>query len=123
MASFSASWSMQDRAGRGFLRQNCRTRRTRNGRQETMFTARNKRSKGFTIIEALVALTLAGIGVAGAIEGIRSLTKSQTRMLEGEHMHRLAFEKYQEIIATQDLTTPSGDFGDRNESGFTWEME
>ena len=86
-----------------------------------MFTARSRR-RGFTLVEVLVAVALTGIGIASVISAIGAMTKSQTRMLQTSRMQRLATEKFEEIVAIQDFTTPSGDFTDRNDNAYTWEM-
>ena len=85
-----------------------------------MSTARSKR--GFTIIEAVVAIALTAVTIVGALGGIRAMTRGETIRLETEYQRRLTLEKYQEILATQDFTTASGDFSDRNDTKYTWEM-
>ena len=77
--------------------------------------------RGFTLIEALVAVVLAGIGVAAALQGIASLTKAQAKSVERELMMRLADEKLHELIATGDTTNVGGTFEDQGEDRYTWE--
>lgn len=79
--------------------------------------------RGFTVIEAAVALVLAAIGVIAGMEAINSLVRGQTRTYDHERMLRLAREKFEEIVAIQDFTTPGGDFTDRNDPKHVWEME
>jgi type II secretory pathway pseudopilin PulG len=86
-----------------------------------MYTARGKR-QGFTVIEAVVSLALAGVGIAATLTGIGSLSHAQAIMLQTERMQRLASDKFHEILATQDFTTPNGDFQDRNDNQDVWEM-
>lgn len=85
-----------------------------------MSTARTKRA--FTIIEATMSIALASIGIVSALVGIAAMTKNEAAMMDSERIRRLAAEKYQEIAAIQDFTTPSGDFQDRNEGRYVWEM-
>lgn len=87
-----------------------------------MFTGPRLR-RGFTIIEALVSAALTGVGVAAAILGIRSLTRTATHMFDYQKEQRLAIEKYHEITAVQDFTTPSGDFVDHFDNNYVWEMQ
>ena len=85
-----------------------------------MSIARNKR--GFTIIEAIVSIALTAVTIVGALGAIRAMTRSETIRMDTEYERRLAVEKYQEIVAIQDFTTASGDFNDRNDSRYVWEM-
>ena len=88
-----------------------------------MSIGRRAKRRGFTVMEALVSLTLAGIGIAGTVGAISSLTHSQVLILQQDKMLRLANDKYQEIRAIQDFNTASGDFTDRNENGYVWRMD
>jgi len=82
-----------------------------------------RRKAGFTLIEALVAALLTGVGVVAALQGIGAMSRNQSSLITKERMHRLAVEKYQEIISIQDFTTPNGDFTDRSESRYLWQMQ
>ena len=77
--------------------------------------------KGFTLIEALVAVVLAGIGVAGSIQGIAALTKAQAKSQEKEVMVRLAQAKFDELIAIGEATNIGGTFDDWGDPRYTWE--
>jgi type II secretory pathway pseudopilin PulG len=55
-----------------------------------MSTGRAKR--GFTIVEALMAVALTGVTIAGVLGGIGALSKNQSKMLEHEKMQRLAVD-------------------------------
>lgn len=78
---------------------------------------------GFTLIEAMVTVALVAVGVVGVIGGFGALTASQTRAQESERMQRLAFQKYDELLATQGttLTDLGGDFADQGQAGLKWE--
>jgi type II secretory pathway pseudopilin PulG len=86
-----------------------------------MSTAR-ARKRGFTIIEAVVALALTGVTIAGVLRGVGALSLSQSKLLDRETSQRLAIDKYNEICGIQDFTTPSGDFTDRYDNKYVWEM-
>lgn len=78
-------------------------------------------AKGFTLIEALVAVVLAGVGVAASIQGLAALTKAQAKSQEKERMIRLAAAKYDELVATGQATNVGGTFDDWGETRYTWE--
>lgn len=81
--------------------------------------------RAFTLIEALVAVVVVAIAVVGSMQAFRSLARAQVRAGDEETLQRLAFEKYDEEIATapQQLANGSGDFSDRNLVGYSWNMD
>ena len=80
---------------------------------------------GFTLVEALVSVVILGVGITGVTGALGEMTRARGRAMETERMQRLAFDKYDELIATVQYTTPSlsGDFTDRNEYRYTWHAE
>ncbi|MFN8218770.1 MAG: hypothetical protein U0S12_01380 [Fimbriimonadales bacterium] len=73
------------------------------------------------MVEALMAVVLTGVGVAGALNGISSMTHARARMTEKEAMLRLAHEKFEELESTGEyLTVTNGDFQDRGETRYAW---
>lgn len=78
------------------------------------------KQRGFSLIEALVALVLAGGGIAALVSSMGVMQRSEARILLAEKMQRLAVEKLDEIVATQDTNAQSGDFQDRGVEGFSW---
>lgn len=85
----------------------------------------SRKSRGFTLIEALVATALLSIGIVGVLTALGAMAKSEAQARDRETMQRLAFQKYDEILATsQDIAAPqNGDFTDRNERRYVWSME
>lgn len=77
--------------------------------------------RAFTLIEALVSATIVGVGVAAAVGAFGALSHRQALLIQKETMRELAIEKLQELTATRDLTTPNGDFQDRNETRYVWD--
>jgi len=73
-------------------------------------TVRN--SRGFTLVEALVAVILCGIGVVAAMQALASLQKTNINAVHSERLLRLATNKIEEIGVTSPITeTPTdGDF-------------
>ncbi|HZH97617.1 MAG TPA: prepilin-type N-terminal cleavage/methylation domain-containing protein [Fimbriimonadaceae bacterium] len=76
--------------------------------------------RGFTLVEALVAVALTAIGVVAVLQGMAALTKAEAMMIEKERMQKLALDKYNEIAGTSDRLTTTGDFSDRNENRYSW---
>lgn len=79
------------------------------------------RKRGFSVVEALVATVLAGVGVAAALQGLASLTKAQAIVMERERMSRLAVVKLDELIATGQITNVGGTFEESGEDRYLWE--
>lgn len=79
--------------------------------------------RGITIVEALAAILLLGIGIAASIAAIGNIIKAETDVREREYVQRLAADMYEELFATGDYSQSplSGDFQDRGVSGYTWE--
>jgi len=78
---------------------------------------------GFTLIEVLAAAALAGIGIAGCMGALGQLEHAEAIGREREAVMNLAIEKYDEVVATTDLSQAnslSGDFTDRNDTVHTW---
>lgn len=77
--------------------------------------------RGFTLLEALVALVLATVGVASVVKAIGALTQAQAKMQAVERLQDLAAYKYQELIATGDYATiTEGDFQDQGLPDYRW---
>ncbi|MEQ1823753.1 MAG: prepilin-type N-terminal cleavage/methylation domain-containing protein [Fimbriimonadaceae bacterium] len=80
--------------------------------------------RGFTFIEALVSIALAGIGIASVVGAMGAMTKTEANAIEKEKMQRLAVDKYEELVATNDYdSVTTGDFEDRGEPDFAWSAE
>lgn len=80
-------------------------------------------SRGFTLIEVLVAVALLGLGVSVALGAISAIARGEASVLNRERMQRLAVEKYDELVATGDYAiVGEGDFTDRGEAGYTWSV-
>lgn len=90
-----------------------------------MNNGQNRRLSGYSLIEAMVSVIVVAIAVVGAITALSAMTRSEDRALTTEKMQRLASEKYDEIISTEDYinTSLSGNFDDRNESGYSWQVD
>jgi type II secretion system protein I len=95
-----------------------------------MNTARNRLSghplrRGFTLVEALVAVAILTIGIVGAMGALGAMTRTEADARERETMQVLAAEKLEELLATGDAQNAmaSGDFSDRQEDRYTWEAD
>ncbi len=72
----------------------------------------NKRA--FTLVEAMVAVILCGVGVVAAMQALASLQKTNINAVHAERLLRLAANKIEEIGVTSPVTeTPTdGDFSE-----------
>lgn len=77
--------------------------------------------RGFTVVEALVATVLTGVGIAAAVNGLRSLTLAQAAALERERMNRYAVAKLDELVATGQITNVGGTFEEFGDDRYLWE--
>jgi prepilin-type N-terminal cleavage/methylation domain-containing protein len=79
---------------------------------------------GFTLIEALVAIVVVSIAIVGTMGGFRNLSHIESKSETSEYLQKLAYEKYDELIATAPTTlaATSGDFTDRNITGYSWAL-
>jgi prepilin-type N-terminal cleavage/methylation domain-containing protein len=80
-------------------------------------------SRGFTLFEALVAVVLLGVGIAGSVGALSSLGRAQIAANESERMSELARRKYDELSVSDQVQAASlsGDFADWNENRYVWE--
>lgn len=83
----------------------------------------NRGSRGFTLLEVLVAGIIVAIGIAALMSGFGALSQSQRRMIERETVERLAQSKLKEIAATREYdTVTQGDFTLEGLEDYTWEV-
>ena len=84
--------------------------------------SRGHKHSGFTIVEALASVVLISLGIVASLQTFGALAKADAREGDIEEMQRLAFRKYDEIIAAGGLTAnaSSGDFQDIQEPRFNW---
>jgi type II secretory pathway pseudopilin PulG len=84
-----------------------------------------KRQRGLTLIEAIVSVVIVVIAIVGVLSALGQITYSEQRASTTELMHRLACEKFDEVISTGTYTTAglNGDFSDYNISGYIWTAE
>ena len=89
-----------------------------------MSNARPVRKRGFTLIEAMAAVVLLGIGIVGSLTAFSSVIRTEDGIRETERMQRMAQAKLAELVATGDATTSTdGDFTDEGEPDLTWKLE
>lgn len=75
------------------------------------------------MIEVLASTVLAAIGIVGCIGAIGRMQHSASLGRQRETLINLAVEKYDEVVATTDLSQTnslSGDFSDRNDTEHSW---
>ena len=70
--------------------------------------------RAFTLVEAMVAVILCGVGVVAAMQALASLQKTNINAVHAERLLRLAANKIEEIGVTSPVTeTPTdGDFSE-----------
>jgi type II secretory pathway pseudopilin PulG len=76
-------------------------------------------------VEALASVVLLLVGITSVMTALGALTNAQRRAEENEDMHRLARQKYDEIVGLGTLTSgqTSGDFLDSGEKRFIWSAD
>lgn len=84
----------------------------------------NRTRRGFSLVEALVALAFVGTGIASALGGLAQLNKSESSGRMRETEIRLACQKMDEVLGTHDYEQAplDGDFSDEGESSLTWSL-
>jgi prepilin-type N-terminal cleavage/methylation domain-containing protein len=83
----------------------------------------NKGSRGFTLLEVLVAGIIVAIGIAALMSGFGALSQSQRRMIERETVERLAQTKLKELAATREYdSVTEGDFSLEGLEEYSWEV-
>ncbi len=80
------------------------------------------RNRGFSLIEVLVALVLAGGGIAGVVTAIGSTDHAEAKVLQAELMQRLAHQKLDELIATSDTNSQGGVFTTEGYPDYRWTL-
>lgn len=78
---------------------------------------------GFTLVEVLVSAALAGVGIVAAMGAIAKMEHGESIGRAREALINLAIEKYDEVVATTDLSQAnalSGDFTDHNDTDHKW---
>lgn len=74
------------------------------------------------MLEALVAATLLGIGIAALVSGLAAATRAHWRMAERAQVERLAAQQFGLLVATGDWqTATSGGFEEESANQFDWE--
>ncbi len=81
--------------------------------------------KGFTLVEALVSVTLLAVGVAALMGALGSFSFSEAKALESEQGQRLALRKLDELKATGEIQQAplSGTFQEDGDQNHEWKAE
>lgn len=84
--------------------------------------SRTRGRRGFSLIEALVSVALAGGGLAALVTAIGGAERAEARLLRAEKLQRLAHQKLEEAVSIQEFNEQSGDFSDSGEPDVRWEL-
>ena len=81
--------------------------------------------KAFTVMEALAAAVLVGVGVTAGMSAIGSMSQTEIRMRESEKLSRLAHSKLEEIMALGNATNTDtdGNFEEYGEPNYEFTVE
>lgn len=80
--------------------------------------------RGFTLIEAMAAVVILGIGIVMAMGSFSSITHVEDTARGTERMQRMAQAKLAELVATGGAaSSTSGDFTEEGEPDVTWSLE
>ena len=63
------------------------------------------RTKGFSIVEVVIATVLIVVGITALMRGLGGIDRATTALLEKDKVSRLAQQKLDEIIATEEYKT------------------
>ncbi|MGE0001547.1 MAG: prepilin-type N-terminal cleavage/methylation domain-containing protein [Fimbriimonadaceae bacterium] len=81
----------------------------------------NAAHRGFTVVEALVAATLLGVGIAATVSGLAAVTRAYSRMEDRAVVTELAQSKFDELVSTGEWQVATGGtFEDQASSRFSW---
>lgn len=82
-------------------------------------------SSAFTLVEALAATVLLGIGIAATMGGLGAMARTERLRAERMLAHDLAQIQLNEVIATDPLDSPliEGDFADEGYESFAWSLD
>lgn len=86
---------------------------------------RKRLVKGFTVMEALAAAVLVGVGVSAGMAAIGSMSTTEIRMRESEKLSRLAHMKLDEIVSLGNATNTDtdGTFEEYGEPNYEFNVE
>ncbi|MDI9641099.1 prepilin-type N-terminal cleavage/methylation domain-containing protein [Kamptonema cortianum] len=80
--------------------------------------------RGFTLVEVLVAVFMLGVGIVALVGALSGLTRAEVAVGDKDIVNRLAHEKLNEMLATQEWKTQTGGtFDDDRYSDFSWTSE
>jgi len=80
------------------------------------------RIHAFTLVEALVAAALVGLGIASVLGGISALMRAESKALEAEELQRFAHRKFQEFgtVVDPSAAEDSGTFEEEGRPDVAW---
>jgi len=84
---------------------------------ENAGSRRGRHNRAFSLVEAIAAAALVGIGVTGVLTGIRSILATESRARTTDLLQRLAVEKLEEFGTVVDPQTAENE-GDFTEQGY-----
>jgi general secretion pathway protein I len=84
-----------------------------------------KRLRGFTLLEALVALAVLAIGLSAAMRGIGMATQSTAELRQRQLAEWVAENRLAEIRALHLFPNPGADEGEADQAGekFRWHID
>jgi len=81
------------------------------------------RTKGFTIVEVVVATVLIVVGITALMRGLGAVDKATAALLEKDKVSRLAQQKLDEVIATEEYKTATQGSFDSPDEKYSWTLE
>jgi len=81
------------------------------------------RTRGFSVVEVVIATVLIVVGVTALMRAMGGLDKATAALMEKDKVTRLANQKLDEIIATEEYKTATQGTFDVPDDKYTWTLE
>lgn len=81
------------------------------------------RTKAFSIVEVVIATVLIVVGITALMRGLGGIDRATTALLEKDKVSRLAQQKLDEVVATEEYKTATQGSFDAPDEKYSWTLE